>query len=311
MAGSLAALLRECTPGRREILHYVPYPSMFLLWWASWIPKKIRPKLAADAYLSAWDSMFRDRSVAEQTAMARLVHWFERRGLRAAEHLVVDTTENKRFLASAFGIPPDRIAAMPLALDAAPYLELSPRRRKVHEPLRVIFIGTLIPLHGVGVIADAAVRLGRDSGIELELIGDGQEAAVVESLLARDDRLPVTWQRRWASPAELAERIAAADVCLGVFGGPGKAARVLPFKLYIAMASARAIVTQNQYSLPEGVPVPPWIAVEASSAALADALRGLRDNPDAGSCAGTQLRQFYLQHLGSASLRSRWRDWLG
>ena len=84
----------------------------------------------------------------------------------------------------------------------------------------------------------------------------------------------MTWLGALTLP-ELRAQTLAADVCLGVFGGSDKAARVVPNKVYDALACGRPVVTAATAGAREllhdgedALLVPP-----ADAAALAAALR--------------------------------------
>ncbi len=308
LGGSLWSFLRVLPKAGGGALVYAPYPAVFLLLWASLLPARWRPRIVADTYISLWDSMFRDRGAAgaEVGVASRCMKWLEGRALRAAQEVIVDTEANRAWMIEAFGLLPGRVSAMPLAIDAAPYLLVEPGRRR-RAPMRVLFIGTLVPLHGIQIIADAVRLLGPEAGIEFEFIGSGQQAAVLEELEVDLDRAPMQWRRGWASPGELAEAISRADVCLGVFGGAGKASRVFPFKLYLAMASGRAIVTQAEHSLPAGLPEPPWLGINPSPGALARALLRLSEEPATRHAYDAAARDYFVRWLGADAIARRWK----
>jgi glycosyltransferase involved in cell wall biosynthesis len=143
--------------------------------------------------------------------------------------------------------------------------------------LSVLFYGNMIPLQGADTIVRAAA-LVRDEGIRFEIIGSGQTYDDVRALADRLGANNITWTGR-VPYADLPRRIAGADVLLGIFGDSDKAGRVVPNKVYQAMAMGAAIVTRDSSAqrslLTDGVSallVPP-----ADPAALAEALRRLRD----------------------------------
>lgn len=306
--GSLWSLMR-CV-GRAGVA-YAPYPSIFVLWWASWIPRRWRPRIVADAFISIWDTTARDRGLTHQRSVAsRMLLRFESRALRAAHRVVVDTVANRDWMIADLGLDPMRVFALPLAIDARPLLAIAPRQRKPGDPLRVLFIGTLVPLHGISRIAAAVELLAGEPGIVFEFIADGREAGVLEALAARPAGSRMAWRRQWASLPELCERMGSADVCLGVFGGDGKAARVLPFKVYMALAAGRAVLTQGFLSLPGASPPPPLATSEPTPEAIRDALLRLRDEPDHVEERSRAGRAYFLRHLGPGRLVATWEAML-
>lgn len=304
--GNGRAAWNLCRADRKDRrITYVPYPSIFLLWWLSWIPRRWRPPLIADAFISVWDSTVRDRTMLGSGGLqARLLHRFEGRALRTADAVLVDTVANRSWMIEAFALQPDSVFAMPLAIDDADLLNIPPPAP--HRPLRVLFIGTFVPLHGIDVVVDAVRRVQAHGGIHFHFVGDGQDAAKVEALLA-EGVAGFTWERGWFSHEQIVERLADCDVCLGVFGGSAKAARVLPFKLYLALAAGRAIITQQELSVPDKVPAPPVITIEPNSTALAEQLRAFSTDPVWVALGGVEGRHFYASWLGSCALIRSWQ----
>ncbi len=290
---------------------YAPYPSVFLLWWLSWVPRRIRPRVVSDAYVSLWDAAFRDRNAAsEGSLVSRLVRRFESRSLRAAELVLVDTCANKAWFISDFGVEPERIRVVPLAIRIPePTTDQQAGRSDPPSPLSVLFVGTLVPLHGIRIVADAVRRLAKSrANVTFHFIGDGQDRELLEALCAEMGGNVVTWDRTWKSTDEIYDSMRSAHVCLGVFGGGGKASRVLPFKVYMALAAGRAVVTQADWSLPDGVPPPPVIKVAADGASLAEALDGLSRDRSGLRSLSEQAEGYFQRHLGVASIATAWRS---
>jgi len=108
------------------------------------------------------------------------------------------------------------------------------------EPLRFMFCGSYIPLHGATVIARAFSLLDRRIDVRLSMIGRGPERALAEAIVGPDQRVRwVDWLPREALAAEMAQH----HVCLGIFGDTDKAARVVPTKLHLGAAAGCALVT--------------------------------------------------------------------
>lgn len=305
---SLVRVLRAATPDSRV---YVPYPSVFFLWLLSWLPAARRPYCIADAYISVWDSMFRDRAGGADSAASRWIKRIEARALRSAARVLVDTEANRSCLIEDFGLDPQRVRSLPLAIDAAGFRAAAAYRPQPDRALTVLFVGTLIPLHGVPTILQALQYLldsprQRDR-FRFRFLGDGQLGPLLNDFVQRHAPERIAWVREWQPLSAVADEIAAADICLGVFGGEGKASRVLPFKLYMYLASGRAIVTQAQLSLPAGVPPPPLELVGVGDPrALAERLVALADDPQRRLTAAAASAGYFDRWLGAEALLRAW-----
>jgi glycosyltransferase involved in cell wall biosynthesis len=118
------------------------------------------------------------------------------------------------------------------------------RRARAPGPLRVLFVGRLVPEKGPGVLLDAAAAMSRP--IELRVVGDGPLrdvlAAQVERLGLRD-RVVLTGP---LGQNELPEQYAWADAfCLPSF------AEGLPVVLMEAMSTGLPVVTTRIAGIPE------------------------------------------------------------
>lgn len=313
MLRSLGSAVRLMLQRIREDVVYAPYPAVFLLWWLSWIPRSFRPRVVADAYISLWDSAFRDRAMgARDGRLSRFANGFEGRALRAASMVLVDTIANREWMIRDFHIEPERIRAIPLAIDDRLLAQSSERREfaPAGAALRVIYLGTFVPLHGIGLVVDAVAQSAGNAGLEFQFVGDGQQSKLLEDLLAQPVQR-ISWRRQWLSEAGVADLLGQADVALGVFGGTGKASRVLPFKVYLSLAAGTPVVTQRDFSLPEGVPPPPLYLVDPDAGQIARKLSEIAAAHEQLAPASRAAVAYYREHLGPAAVLRAWEKLLG
>ena len=302
---SFCRVLSICN--RDRDLVYVRYPALPFMLLIAALPARFRPRCHVDGFISLWETMFLDRTAGGST-FGRIVHSLEGRSLRAAHRIVVDTRANAEFMRTQFALDSARIVALPLGVDEERWrCRSDPVPRTV--PFVVVFVGTFVPLHGLGVIASAVDLFDANDEVRFVFVGDGQEAGFLERLVVRRPDLDIVWRRGWHAPEELARTVADADACLGVFGGEGKAARVLPYKLYLYLLLGRPVITQSSLSTPADVP-PPVLGIRPSAAAVAAAIRCLRDDPALRARLSSEGRAYYARYLSNAVLASGWRELL-
>ncbi len=227
-------------------LVYVPYPAIFIALILSWLPPRHQPKrLVLDAFISLYDTLVIDRKFfAVKNPIARLLYAIERRAFQKCSVVVVDTEQNARYFGHLFQLPRQHFTAIPLSTDeaalyAAPYV--FPPFKTVFT---VLFIGTLIPLHGLDVILGAIKLLASKQNIHFKIIGSGQMSPLMTAFIAEND-VNLTWIKEWYSSENMLQVVAAADICLGVFGNTAKTQRVCPLKLYLYTACGRATISAD------------------------------------------------------------------
>lgn len=278
---------------------YIPYPCVFVL---NMLPRRIRhSRIVADAFVSVFDTVVSDRKLLNPShVVARFLQCIERRAYDRADLIVVDTNENASYLQATFGLAPHHVVAVPLSTNERDYTysEYIP----VNSTIRVLFIGTFVPLHGLATIVDAARELRDRNDIEFRLIGDGQDASKIERLV-RESRARITWLRKWCTPDEIAAEIRQADICLGIFGKSEKAQRVCPLKIYAYASVGRPVITADTEFLRnmvhEGQEGPFAMVPPGDPSALAQKIAELAEEPRLRGRLARASRCFYDQSLSN------------
>ena len=211
-AGAIRAVLAHAVVIVRYLvssksdLVYVPYPGVFVLFLFSLLPATLRPRvLAVDAFISLDDTIVTDRGLLMSSGLsAHILYWMERRAYSISTKVIVDTPQNARFLRHFSIWKNPKVVAVPLSTDEE-HFEVNQYSAKAGI-CRVLFVGTLVPLHGIQTILDAAEILTNRKDIVFKLIGDGQEAPRVEQWqLTHPETL--SWERNWQSSATVANEI--------------------------------------------------------------------------------------------------------
>jgi len=229
-----------------------------------------RRRVVLDLFLSVHETVVVDRGLVQPSSVrAHLARLVDRRAVAACRLALLDTPAHVEFCARQLGVPPARLAAVPVGAESDRF---PPAPLPASEPLRVLFYGTFIPLHGTAVLAGALRRLAGER-LEITVVGNGQERARFDAAVAGIDGVRVL---DWVDYDRLGALIAEHHVVLGIFSSGEKAANVVPNKVYQAACVGRAIVTADTpavraaFAPDEVVLVPP-----DDPAALAAALRSL------------------------------------
>src|SRR5262249_40691772 len=121
-------------------------------------------------------------------------------------------------------------------------------------PVRVVYVGGFLPLHGIPFLLEALARLERGGAslppYEVVLAGRGihSEGAVAYVGAQKLERVTLTGAIPYADAPRL---LASAHVVLGAFGAGEKAGRVIPHKVYQGLAAGRAVLTGDGLGLRE------------------------------------------------------------
>jgi glycosyltransferase involved in cell wall biosynthesis len=250
--------------------------------------------------VSLFDTFVADRSrFSPRSSPARALYRVDRFAFRRADVVVADTQEQARFFSDTFGLSPARVKVCFVGAED----RLFRPRWQLPSVFGVLFVGKLIPLHGLETILEAARLLPE---IPFRIVGSGQ----LDSLLGRP---PGNVQRiPWIDYAQLPDEICSAGCVLGIFGTSAKAARVIPNKVFQALACGAPLVTADTSAAGElltdereALLVPP-----GDAKALAAAVRRLADDPDLACSLGAAGRMTYEARASEAALGDQWRTML-
>jgi len=221
----------------------VGYAGHFDLFLARLLTSFSRKPLVFDALLSLTETVIEDRGLAQRgSLLARLVYLVDKYSCRLADLVLLDTEAHVRHFQHDLGVKPGKLRQVPAGADEVYCRGPSPLGEG--DPFRVVYFGQYIPLHGVNYVVEAARLLQEHPDIRFELVGDGQTYPEAASLAERLQVQNVTFRRTWLSPEDLiAEHIVPSDVCLGVFGDSPKARRVVPIKVFVALAMGKPVIT--------------------------------------------------------------------
>jgi glycosyltransferase involved in cell wall biosynthesis len=84
--------------------------------------------------------------------------------------------------------------------------------RSPSAPLRVVFVGRLVPYKGADMLIEAAAPLARSGAIRVEIIGDGPMREELDAMIRRDGLDGGLTLTGWVDHADLPARLREADV---------------------------------------------------------------------------------------------------
>jgi glycosyltransferase involved in cell wall biosynthesis len=227
---------------------------------------------------------------------ARALAAVDRRALSAADLVVSDTRANADHLAALAGLPPEDVE---VAFVGAEERLFSPGWSPP-EQFTVLFVGKLIPLHGLETVL-AAARAAPE--LHFRLVGSGQLEQLVHERPPNVDWVP------WVEYEQLPNELRRSGCALGIFGTSGKARRVIPNKAFQALACGTPLVTAD-------TPAARELLVHGESAllvptgdpaALAAALERLAGDPELAARLAASGHAVYRRHASEDVLGHRWR----
>jgi glycosyltransferase involved in cell wall biosynthesis len=311
IAGRWASLVRDARRFPRPDVVLVGYLGHFDVVLARMIFR--RSRVVLDHLISAADTAT-DRGFTAPGMLA-LLRRLDRRAIRSADVVVVDTDEHATRVTSQETADVVTVAVGAPDVWFAAGAEAAERRTAEAErvggedarPLRVVFFGLYTPLQGAPVIGTALQGLA-DEPIEVTMIGSGQDfGATVEASGAAAN---VTWLR-WVDGAELPRLVAGHDVCLGIFGTGAKAQRVVPNKVFQGMAAGCVVVTSDTPPQRRALDDAAVLVPPGDPEALTAALRELAGDSCRVVALRERARKFALETMTPSAVTRPLVDRLG
>jgi glycosyltransferase involved in cell wall biosynthesis len=250
--------------------------------------------------VSLTDTLVGDRAVVSRRSVrAAALRALDRYAFRSADLVVADTEAHAAFFREAFGLPAWRVAVAFVGAEEELFRPAVAEASLFH----VLFVGKLLPLHGLETILAAAALV---PDVPFVVAGEGQLAPLLR------DRPPNVEHVPWIAYEALPDAYRRAACALGIFGTGAKAARVIPNKVFQALACARPVITADTPAAREllthdvdALLVPPGDAV-----ALAAAVRRIAAEDGLAARLAAAGRATYEARASEAVLGAQWRGLL-
>ncbi len=248
-----------------------------------------RKPIVFDAFTSHYEGYIEDRRTAPPTSLrARWYAVLDRLACWLATAVLTDTREHARYFSERFGVVPDKLHPILLGTMLVGTSEPAPS-----DDFLVHFHASNIPLQGIEVIWAALRRLWSES-VRFQMIGPFPVPAELQAHVRHEERVKFS---------ELAVRMARAHACLGIFGTSPKTQRVIPNKVFEALAMAKPVITSDTPAIRELLDDSSALLVPAGDAdALAHAIVRLKEDPVLCERIGRAGHEALLHHATPAIL---------
>lgn len=217
------------------------YPGQFDVFVASRLAKKRKTPLVLDVFMSLYVVSLERRLEKSKMNAVKLINFLERISYRKPTLLIHDTQPYSQWLSDHFDIPMNKIRLVPTGADETIF-KPSPISTNRGGNFTVLFYGTFIPNHGLGLIASAMDLLREEDKIKFLFIGDGPEKEMLVRHV-QESKLKNVEFVGWVDQEKLVEYIQRADLCLGAFGSTLQSLITVHNKVYESMACGKAMVT--------------------------------------------------------------------
>lgn len=256
----------------------VGYPGHLDLFLAYFLTRVFHQKLVFDPLISLYETVVLDRRLIKNPFLSRVLFFLEKVIFSLCDAIVVDTDANGRYYKKLFNLS-KKPKFSTIAVGAEENLFPYSRKQENKLGIDVLFVGKFSPLHGLPIILKSAKLLMREPNIRFILVGSGQLSESIKNL-ARDWELKNIKFISWIPYTKLHGAISRADICLGVFDAGAKADRVVPNKIFQAIAVGRPVVTMRSIAVCEVFDDGKNIVLSSKgdSRSLADAIVGLASN---------------------------------
>lgn len=224
----------------------VTFPGHYLMPLAWLLTRKPRKTLIFDAFISLSDTLVDDRGkVSWWHPYAWFLYVVDWVSCHLANEVLIDTEAHRQFFIRRFHLRPERIRAVDVGTreDLFRPDDVVARQRRGAADFHVLFYGTYIPLHGIEYILQAAAIIEKKQmNARFTLIGGGQTYKQMRALAEKLALKNITFIPM-VPFTDLPGMIRESDLCLGIFGTSGKTQRVIPHKVYDAVACGVPILT--------------------------------------------------------------------
>ena len=208
-----------------------------------------RKKIIFDAFTSIYDSYVCDRKlISHKSLKAKYYYFLDWLSCRLADKVLLDTETHIDYFVKTFKIRKAKFIC--LYVGSTPEIFYPKKIAQKKDKFIVHFHASGIPLQGIEYVLDAAKELENVIKTCFNIIGGIQMVSAVQKRLALHDYKNVNFIAS-VSISELAQYINQADISLGIFGNSQKTKRVVPNKVFEALACKKPVITAKTAAVQE------------------------------------------------------------
>jgi len=228
------------------LVGYIGHLDIFLAKMMAFFGRK---KLVFNPLVSLYDTVIVDRGYFTTfSPKARLMRFLDRSACKMSDIVILDTEANIQYFRNELDLPDINFKRLFVGADDRIFFPEQTINSENH--FNVMFIGKFIPLHGIEKIIEAASILKSETDIIFTLVGLGQLRSEIEDKINEQELVNIRLLD-WIPYNQLSQKMAEADLLLGIFGDSDKAQRVIPNKLFQALGVGKPILTADTSAIRE------------------------------------------------------------
>lgn len=239
--------LKECKSADAVLVSYIGQLDMLCL--KALLLVRKRPRIIFMPLVSLYDTAIVDRGLSgKNNPLSKILFCIDKWSMEAADAVILDTNEHINYISSLFGIKKEKFRRIWVGADEEIFFPKAAAEKE--SKFTVLFFGKYIPLHGLEYIIGAANLLKAERDIRFKMIGSGQLYDKIVGM-ARKFGVENIEFVEWVEQEKLVDEVAKADAVLGIFGGTEKSLRVIPNKVYQAIACKKPVITGDSAAIRE------------------------------------------------------------
>lgn len=225
----------------------VLYPGHLILPVAKILCLILGKKLVFDSFMSLYESLIIDRNMDNKKSFkSLLIKYSEILLLKLPDLLMVDTDMMTDFLQKSLQVNRKKVLVVPLGANDDLY---RPKVYKKNDAIKLVtFFGTYNPLQGAIYIVKAAKLLKRNKHIRFVMIGDGFLKKDIVDFAKTHDLTNIQFLSS-VKESDLVTHINRSDIMLGIFAKTIYSQRVIPNKVFAALACRKPVITAKLKTL--------------------------------------------------------------
>lgn len=212
-----------------------------------------KPKIIFVPLVSLYDTAIIDRNLSKRNNLfAKFLFYIDKLSLKLSDVIIFDTNEHINYICNLFNLDKNKFKRVWVGADEETFYpkHSSPDKGRLGGVFQVLFFGKYIPLHGIEYIVQAAKLLESEKDIKFKMVGNGQLYQEIRNLSKKLDVKNIDFVE-WVEYNSLVSEINKVDVVLGIFGGTDKSLRVIPNKVFQAVACKKAVITGDSPAMRE------------------------------------------------------------